>query len=564
MGLFTGTVILLFRASIEVLASALLPAGSESFELLPYAQRFGLPVLGALLLGAVLNRLPPTERRVGVPHVMERLSRHQGNLPARNALVQFFGGIVALVAGVSGGREGPAVHLGSASASLMGQALNLPNNSVRVLVACGAAAAIAGSFNTPLAGVIFAMEVVMMEYTLGSFIPVIVASVTATVMSRYFFGDEPAFLIAPQQMRSLAELPFIAVSGLVVGCVATAFNMAVQAFTRLRAWPYWIRALLAGLMTALAALSTPAVMGVGYDTVSATMLGEIALTSLVLIVLLKSVTSAAAVGLGLPVGLIGPTFVIGAALGGILGYIGDYLQPAAGISIGLYVMLGMTAMMGAVLQAPLAALVAVLELTANPSVLLPAMLVIVVASLTSSVIFRQKSVFLSTLDILGLKYPPDPITRHLQRAGVASIMNRDLVRLAQSAPEAEVRSAMAAKPMWVVVESEPGQIRCVLRGSDLQVHLDGLAGASAATGTQGDAAAAEGARDAEIDLMQIPGERLDVANLDYRASLAEAQAVLKERETEALCIRRARAPLIESVLGVVTQQDIDNYRDRGA
>jgi CIC family chloride channel protein len=192
VGLFTGIVILVFRATVDyILGSWILPQGSESFEALGFAERFALPVTGALLIGLGLSRLSTADRRVGVVHVMERLSRHQGHLPAKNAVVQFFGGILALISGQSGGREGPAIHLGAASASLLGQALKLPNNSMRTLVACGSAAAIAGSFNTPIAGVIFAMEVVMMEYTIGSFIPVIIAAVVTTVMTQTFFGNEP-------------------------------------------------------------------------------------------------------------------------------------------------------------------------------------------------------------------------------------------------------------------------------------------------------------------------------------------------------------------------------------
>jgi len=562
VGMFTGAVILVFRVSIDYLLGAwLLPHGSESFEALGHLQRFALPVTGALVLGIALTRLPQGSRRVGVVHVMERLSRHQGQLPVRNALVQFFGGILSLVTGQSGGREGPAIHVGSASASLMGQALNLPNNSIRVLVACGAAAAIAGSFNTPLAGVIFAMEVVMMEYTLGSFIPVIIAAVVTTVLTRYFFGAEPAFSIAPQHMSSLLELPYITLAGLIVGCLGAAFIVSVQSFARLSTWPFWARMLLAACVTGVAAQFEPAVMGIGYDTVSAVMLGQIAFASLLTIVVLKLITSAAAVGLGMPVGIIGPTFVVGAALGGILGFVGDYLYPAAGISIGFYVMLGMTAMMAAVLQAPLAALMAVLELTANPSLMLPAMLIIVISTLTTSVVFRQKSVFLSTLETLGLKYPPDPVTLHLQRAGVASIMNRDLYRLPTSCPEPEARAAIARQPIWIVVEPQPGQVRCVLRASDLRVYLDSLAAVPSSNGERADSAAPPSER--IVDLLEIPGQRLDVANLDYRATLAEAQVVLRESDVEALCIRRARAPMIESVIGVVTQQDIDSYRDRG-
>ncbi|TNF89902.1 MAG: chloride channel protein, partial [Gammaproteobacteria bacterium] len=480
VGLFTGGVILLFRVSIDFLAGWILPAGSESFELLSQVERFALPVIGAVLLALFMGRLSAADRRVGVVHVMERLSRHQGHLPLKNALVQFFGGILALVTGQSGGREGPAIHLGAASASLMGQAFRLPNNSIRVLVACGTASAIAGSFNTPLAGVIFAMEVVMMEYTLGSFIPVIIASVVTTVMTQYLFGAAPAFIVAEQELGSLTELPFIMLAGVVAGCVASAFIRCVQLFAGLASRPFWMRALLAGVLTGLAAQIAPGIMGVGYDTVSSAMLGEIAVTSLLLIVVLKLVTSAAAVGLGLPVGLIGPVFVVGAALGGSLGYLGHYLQPDADISIALYVMLGMTAMMAAALQAPLAALMAVLELTANPSLMLPAMLIIVVASLTASVVFKQKSVFLSTLDTLGLKYPPDPVTAHLQRAGVISIMNRELVRLPAQCSFAEALDAMHSEPIWVVVETDPGNVRCVLSGADLRAHLTYTAEGNAA------------------------------------------------------------------------------------
>ncbi len=573
VGLFTGGVIHLFRVSVEVIGSWILPAGPESFEQLSHAERFALPVIGAVLLAVFLSRLSAGDRRVGVVHVMERLSRHQGYLPVKNALVQFFGGILALATGQSGGREGPAIHLGAASASLMGQAFRLPNNSIRVLVACGTASAIAGSFNTPLAGVIFAMEVVMMEYTLGSFIPVIIASVVTTVMTQYFFGGEAAFTVAEQELGSLTELPFIVLAGFAAGCVAAGFNRCVQLFASLANRPFWMRVLLAGALTGAAAQIAPGVMGVGYDTVSAAMLGDIALSTLLVIVVLKLIASSAAVGLGLPVGLIGPTFVVGAALGGALGYLGHYLQPGAEISIALYVMLGMTAMMAAVLQAPLAALMAVLELTANPSLMLPAMLIIVVASLTASVVFKQKSVFLSTLDTLGLKYPPDPVTAHLQRAGVISIMNRDLVRLPVECTRDDAEVAMRTQPIWVVVESNPGDVRCVLRATDLRAHLESESGVDQEArpdSTAADSQQNETLHDdnekaaATLDLMEIPGLRLDVANLDYRATLAEAQEVLSELKTEALCIRRTTAPMIETVLGVITQQDIDNYRNPGA
>ena len=544
-GLFTGFVILLFRAAVDVTLRILL-GDSEAFEVLAYAERLALPIAGALFIGIALNWMAPSATRVGVVHVMERLSRHQGFLPLRNALVQFFGGIVALISGQSGGREGPAIHLGAASASILGQAFELPNNSMRTLVACGTAAAIASSFNTPVAGVIFAMEVVMMEYTIGSFIPIIVAAVTSTFLTHYFLGNEAAFTVAPIEIRSLLEIPFIMLSGVVIGCIATAFIMLTQQFAKLSEWPFWGRALLAGTVTGLAAIIAPEVMGVGYDTVSAAMLGELTIGTLIGVVVLKSLTNAAAVGLGLPVGLIGPTLVVGACVGGIMGFIGSQFQPEEAASVALYVMLGMSAMMAAVLQAPLAALMAVLELTMNPNVILPAMLIIVVATLVTGEVFKQKSVYLSMLATLGLQYPPNAVTLHLQRAGVTAIMNRNVARLAATVKRQFAESALANNPRWILVERGPGDLRYVLNAADLRVFLDELL------------LDESGAEEAEVHLLELPGMRKDVARIDARATVEEAQRMLNSESIEALCVQRMNAP---AILGVITQEDIDNYRE---
>ena len=544
-GLFTGLVILLFRVAIDYTLNMFL-GDNEAFELLGYAERLALPIAGALFIGLALNWTTPSEQRVGVVHVMERLGRHQGYLPIRNALVQFFGGIVALISGQSGGREGPAIHLGAASASFLGQAFELPNNSMRTLVACGTAAAIASSFNTPVAGVIFAMEVVMMEYAIGSFIPIIVAAVTSTFLTHYFLGNEAAFTVAPIEIRSLSEIPFIMLAGVVIGCLATAFITLIQQFAKLSEWPFWARALLAGAITGIAAITTPEVMGIGYDTVNAAMLGELTIGTLIGVVVLKSLSNAAAVGLGLPVGLIGPTLLIGACVGGVLGILGNQLQPDASASVAFYVMLGMSAMMAAVLQAPLAALMAVLELTMNPNVILPAMLIIVVATLVTGEVFKRKSVFLTMLTTLGLQYPPNPLTLHLQRAGVAAIMSRNVERLSFVVKRRLAESALADNPRWIVVETTPGDLRCVLNAADLRVFLDG-----------------EGVDEANIHLLRMPGMRKDVASIDARATVEEAQQMLNSESVEALCVRRMNAPMTEAILGVITQDDIDNYREVG-
>ncbi len=282
----------------------------------------------------------------------------------------------------------------------------LPNNSLRVLVGAGTAGAIAASFNTPLAGVIFTMEVVMMEYTLASFTPVIIAAVSATAVTQLALGSDPAFNVPQLALGSLTELPFVVLIGAVGGCIAVAF---IELVRRISGWvkdiSIVVRATAAGTLCGLVAMFVPQVMGVGYHTVDGALLGNLGLGLMLSIALAKLVTTAGAIGLGLPGGLIGPTLVIGAVYGGALGILGAQFSPADNVaSPGYYAILGMGAAMAATLQAPLAALTAIIELTYNPNIILPGMLVVITASLIAKELFGKDSVFLVLTRARGLEY----------------------------------------------------------------------------------------------------------------------------------------------------------------
>jgi len=542
VGLVTGVVVLLFRGAIEGVSWLLHGQTTGGPEALSLEFRVILPILGALGLGLLLNRLPPDSRRFGVVHVMERLARHRGRLPLKSAINQFVGGVFGLAMGLSGGREGPAVHLGAAASSLLGEALRLPDNCVRTLVACGTAAAIGASFNTPMAGVIFAMEVVMMEYAITSFIPIIIATVTATVLSRWYLGDVIEFSGLETDLRSLLEVPYIMVSGIVVGFLGGLFIYLVKTFAEFRTGPFWVRATAAGAITGVAAIVAPQVLGVGYDTVNQALLDNFVWTSLLVILVAKTVASAACVGVGLPVGIIGPTLVMGAVLGGLLGAAGNALVPDLASDPALYVMLGMAAMMAAVLQAPLAALVAVLELTANPNVILPAMLIIAVATLTVSQLLKQRSALLTTLATLGVRYPPHPAAQHLMRVGVASLMSRDVVQLSRQPEPAELNAALSTKPDWIVVDI-PGGMPLVLSAEDVVAYHGNNVAATDPP-----------------DLTATPSDRSGI--VDVRATLQEALTELNRARSDALCVIRAASknpPEDEpiAVVGVLTREDIE-------
>ena len=541
-GLVTGLIVLAFRKLVEFLLDSFLPGGPENFEGLSPVYYFLLPFSGALLLAVILSLVRSETRTVGVVHVLDRLARHQGHLPARNLMTQFFAGIVALVSGQSGGREGPAIHLGAAGSSLLGQYLGLPNNSIRVLVGCGVAAAIAASFNTPVAGVIFSMEVIIMEYTIAGFIPVILSAVVAALIVQLFYGADPAFDVPQVSMGSFIDLPVVLIEGVLIGCIAALFVQGIKVLFLHAPSQIWLRMVIAGMVTGACALLAPQILGVGYDTVNAALVGELSFVVLLALCVFKILATATTVAMGVPIGLIGPTLIIGASAGGLLWIVASFILPELS-SPAFYVMLGMGAMMGAVLQAPLAALMAVMELTHNPNIILPAMLVIIIANITASQLFGMKSVFITQMELMGLEFRQDPLSMTLNRASVASIMERNFERVPVKINLDEARKLAQGGSHWLLVDIEKTP-SFIIRTEDLATFLD--------------RGRAEGEKE-EVNLAEIPATRKDLCAILLQATLSEAYESLNSRGVGALYVNRITAPLMDSPVGIVTAEDIESY-----
>jgi H+/Cl- antiporter ClcA len=543
-GTFAAVIIIAFRLLVDYLQVVLLPIdAAEDFEAMSAVWRVAAAVVGGLLIGLLFRLTPERAHTVGVLHMLERLAHHQGRLPWRNAVVQFIGGAISIVAGHSVGREGPSAHLGAASSNLPAQAFRLPNNSLRVLAACGAAAGIAASFNTPLAGAAFAMEVLLIEYTVAGFAPVILATVSATALTRAVFGSDLAYDVPSLPLATLSELPYILVCGILIGLLAAAFNGLFQwVSVQGQNLPHWSRPIVAGLLVGLCGAMVPEVMGIGDDTVDSILRGEPAFMLLLLIVVIKIIATTGGIGLGLPGGIIGPMMFIGAAAGGLLGAIGTMLDINDASLIGLYAMIGMGAMMAGTMQAPLAGLIAILELTGEPNFILPGMLAVVAATITSGRIGRRESLFQGLLRARGLDYRHDPMTQSLRRIGVASVMSRRVVVLRRLVTPAEVDAALAEQPLWILVRGD-GRDDMLLMAVDLV------------------RARRESPDEENYDLIELPGERLQTTTVDMGATLQEAQDKLTETGAEALYVISQTVPGIPRVLGVLTPEDIESsYR----
>ncbi len=543
-GIFAALTIIVLRLLVDYVQVELFPIDvAEDYESMSSIWRLGVPIAGGLLIGLLFYLTPKESQTVGVLHILERLEQHQGRLPWTNAVVQFVGGAISMIAGHSVGREGPSAHLGAASSNLPAQALGLPNNSLRILLACGAAAGIAASFNTPLAGAAFAMEVLLMEYTVAGFTPIIMATVSATALTRAVFGSDLAYSVPSVTQGALAELPYILLCGILIGLLAGSFNKLFELVTlHAQKIPNWMRPVAAGLLVGLCGLLLPEVMGSGDDTVNSILSGELGMLLLLGIVVVKIIATVGGIGLGLPGGIIGPTLFIGAAIGGLLCAVGAIAGFNDISSFGLYAMIGMGSMMAGTMMAPLAGLIAILELTGEPNIIWPGMLAVVAATITSGYLTQRQSLFHGLMRARGLDYRSDPMVQSLRRIGVAGVMDRRVVVLPQQVTLAQVDKALSEQPIWILIR-ETEQPDILLAAVDLARAIQ------------------EFPDEKSYDLLEIPGERLQTASIDNRATLQEAQDKIEQSGLKVLYVVGQTVPGIPRLYGVLTTSDIENsYR----
>ena len=540
-GVASGLLVLAFELAIGQLGGLWGIAGGEDFESLPRWLQFGLPVAGAIILGLAFSLLQPEDRETGIVHVLSRMHSHYGALPLRNMLVQFFGGAFALATGQSGGREGPGVHLGGAVNSLFGQRLGLPNNSLRVLIACGAAGGIAAAFDTPLAGVIFAMEVIVAEYTVAGFVPVMLSAVSASAISRNLGGGAALLAIPEVQLNSLWEIPYIILLGVCCGMAIALFIRLSKLSARLSHWPVAVRFLLAGVFTGAIALMVPEVLGMGYDTLDRVLQSELTLTLLLAIAGAKLAATSFSSGMGMPIGVIGPSLLIGACLGGALGQVGATFFPEFASDQTLYIVIGMAAAMGVVLNAPLAAILAVLELTQTISVAMPALLAIVAANLTNTGIFRQRSAHQTVLRQLQRAVPQDPLNQMLHRTDVTSQMDPNVVRISALLESSAAKSIIDGNPIWCVLTRETQDLYLV-SGAELVDWLQ-----------------ERPAEEEQADITEAPIRRWTIASVPEQATLRQAMDTIRADTVEAVSVY-GRAPGGNRVLrGIVTRESIEKF-----
>jgi CIC family chloride channel protein len=382
IGAVIGLVVVAFILVTENLGARMYPAGAAAWR------RFAVPVAGSLAAGFLLWRYFPNARGSGIPQTKTALFLNHGVIPFRTAIGKFICCATTLASGIALGREGPSVQIAAGIGSTLGRRLGLSPRSVRALIPISAAAALAAAFNTPIAAVFFTLEEIMGDLhapVLGS---IALSSATSWTVLHLLLGDEPLFHVPAYELVHPLEFAFYAVLGVAGGFVSVGFVKLLlwlrRYFLRLPKRTVWIQPVAGGLLMGILGWKVPEVLGVGYAYVGKALNGEMLLTTMALLVLLKVVATATSYASGNSGGIFGPTLFIGGMLGGAFGGAVHLLLPDYTGSVGAYALVGMGTAFAGVVRTPLTSVIMIFEVTRDYSIVVPLMISNLIAYFISS------------------------------------------------------------------------------------------------------------------------------------------------------------------------------------
>jgi len=439
IGLGGGFAALGFRHLIRLVQR--IAYGTWSFDLdavraIPWYILIFIPAIGGLLVGPLVYRLAREARGHGVPEVMEAVALRGGVIRTRLVLIKALASAISIGTGGSVGREGPIVQIGSAFGSTVGQIFRVSADRLRTLVGCGAAAGIAGTFNAPIAGALFALEVILGEFGVSQFSPIVISSVVSTIVTRSMIGDMPAFIVPGYELVSAYEMLPYAILGLASGVVGVAFTMALykaeDTFDALPI-PDLSKPVLGGLIIGSISLVFPHILGVGYEAIDMALASKMAWYLMLGLIVIKLVATSITIGSGGSGGIFAPSLFLGAMTGGLLGNWVHQYFPSQTAGPGAYAMVGMGAVVAATTHAPLTAMIIIFEMTGDYKIIPPLMAACVI-SVVLATRLKRTSIYTEKLRRRGIELF-EPLEADVMRCQpVSSAITREPVIVSQQTP----------------------------------------------------------------------------------------------------------------------------------
>jgi chloride channel protein, CIC family len=439
------------------------------------------PIVGGLIYGPLVDRFAREARGHGVPEVMLAVAQHGGRIRPQVAVVKSLASAVCIGAGGSVGREGPIVQIGSALGSAVGQLVRVPESRLRLLVACGAAGGISATFNAPIAGVVFALELILRDIEAESFGVVVLASVVANVIGRAAFGNAPFLALPPFELLSLWEYGLYAGLGLFAAVAGVAFIRVLYGMEdlvdRVWRWPEWLRPGVGGLLLGTLLLILPQMYGVGYPVLERAIRGQYAVSFLLVLLAGKILATSLTIGIGGSGGVFAPSLFMGAMVGTTYGTVATAVLPSITGPAGAYGLVGMGAVFAAAARAPMTAVIIIFELTGEYQIILPLMFAVALAAGISNLL-SEDTIYTLKLRRRGIDIARPGPQRLLEGTTVAEAMQPipPAVPYDQSLSETIARFAHERLDAAPVVDRD-GRYRGILHSRTLDGHLqhDGTA-----------------------------------------------------------------------------------------
>jgi len=481
IGLSGGLVSIGFRYLIRFIQRVAFGSWSYNLEVVrdvPWYILMCIPAVGGLIIAPLVFRLASEARGHGVPEVLESVALRGGVIRARLVLVKALASAICIGTGGSVGREGPIVQIGSALGSAIGQVLQVSARRMRTLVGCGAAAGIAGTFNAPIAGALFAVEIILGDFGVPQFTPIVISSVVSTIVCRYYLGDMPAFIVPSYELVSAFELIPYAILGLVAAAVGVIFSILLYRTEDLLDGlkvPNMVKPAIGGLIIgAVAVLGYPHIMGVGYETIDMALSGQMTWSLLLGLVFIKLFATSVTLGSGGSGGIFAPSLFLGAMTGGFMGTWVHHFWPKITAGPGAYAMVGMGAMVAATTHAPLTAMIIIFEMTGDYKIIPPLMAACVIACVLATRL-KSTSIYTEKLKRRGVELFEPLEVDVMKRLPVSSVITRNPVLISEETVFRKLVDLVVNSPKseFFVVRGENEYVGTISVHQLRQVILDG-------------------------------------------------------------------------------------------
>lgn len=396
IGILAGFSAIGIRALIQWISLLSFPGDGTFLENVistPWVWVVLAPVIGGVIVGPLIYFFAPEAKGHGVPEVMQAILLKGGLIRARVAIVKALASAISIGTGGSVGREGPIIQIGASLGSTVGQFFKIPSKRLKTLVGCGAAAGIAAAFNAPIAGALFAVEIILMDFAVAQFSPIVISSVMATVISHHFEGNFAAFEVPTYSLNSIYEIGFYFILGALTGLVSFLFIKLLYYFEELfdnrMPLPEYVKPMIGGLGMGLTALLFPQVMGVGYDSINHALHSNMVWYLAFILIFIKIFATSLTLGSGGSGGIFAPSLFMGAMLGAFFGDFVHFTFPDITASSGAYALVAMGGLVAGTTRAPITAIIIVFELTKEYEIILPLMIVCIISTILSSKLSRE-------------------------------------------------------------------------------------------------------------------------------------------------------------------------------